>query len=334
MKKSAMLPLLGLLLCGLWTQAEPTNAISIREPWSNIFGGKAATFHVSVAGTHAFAGLLGWQLTTEGRTLARGESAITVSPTDPGEASLRIPVPMVNPGVIMQTRLSVWVANEGKTVSQFEKILWVFPEDPLADRREWLKAIRLKLFDPIGKTSKLLEELEIPYTLVRSVDALSSVKEGLVLIGEGVSFKEHRGLAAGMNKTVASGVSVLCLAPAGGEIALPSEATSNLVRPVAMAFKREGVIRDLDKRLDPDGWAPDGRSVASSMALRGDRGPVRIEVGKDANDWLWVEWAYARNNAKCVIIGFEIVGKWADSPTPRFLFVKLLESVSGNKVGE
>ncbi len=323
--------LLGVLLGATVLHAESTNSISLREPWSNVFGGKESTFHVSVTGASALSGRLGWQLAAEGRTLARGESVITVSPAVPGEAVLRIPVPEVKPGVILQTRLSLVVLDGARETGRLEKTLWVFPEDALADRREWLKALRLSLFDPVGKTAKLFDGLGIPYSGVRAVDALAEVKDGVIIIGEGVSFKEYRGLAASMFKTAASGVSVLCLAPAGGGVELPATAEGDLPRPDSMEFLRAGVISRLDKRLESSGWAPDGRSATCGMALSGQRGSVLVEAGNDAADWSWIELGYGKNNAKWVMCGFGIVGKWADSPTPRFLLVKVLERVSGNK---
>lgn len=334
MRTSTVGLILGLVFSGTFLQAETTNTISIREPWSNVFGGKESLFHVSVLGTSTFDGRLGWQLAAEGRTLARGEAAIAVRATVPGEAEIRVPIPEVKPGVIMQTRLSLVVMNAEKEVVKHEKTLWIFPEDALANRGEWLKTLGLKLFDPVGKTSKLFDGLGIPYSTIRAIDSLSEVKDGLVLIGEGVSFKEYRGLAASMIKTAASGVSVICLAPAEGEINLPASGTGDLPPPLTMEFKREGVIQTLDKRLDSNGWAPDGRSVACGMALKGERGPVLVEVGNDSSEWLWIELGYAKNNAKCVICGFGIVGKWADSPTPRFLLMKILETVSVNKVSK
>jgi len=323
------------LVCGATAlHAEPTNSISIREPWANVFGGKDCTFHVCVTGAKAFSGRLGWQLAADGHTLARGESVISVSPPMPGETAIRVSVPSVKPGVILQTRLSLLLMDGDKEAGHLEKTLWVFPEDAVADRGEWLKSLRLSLFDPVGKTTSLFNGLKIPYLEVRALDSLSEVKDGLVIIGEGISFKDYRGLSAIMLKTVASGVSVICLAPAAGEIELPSSVSGELPQPVAMEFSREGIVRKLDKRLDPEGWAPDGQSVVSGLMLRGERGPVIGEVGNGPGGWPWIELEYAGNNAKCVMCGFGIVGKWADSPTPRFLLVKILETVSGKKVSE
>jgi hypothetical protein len=186
----------------------------------------------------------------------------------------------------------------------------------------------------VGKTSALFDRLGIPYASIRTADSLADVKEGVVMVGEGISFKEYRGLAGSMLKAAAGGVSVICLAPAAGEFAVPSANDGNLPVPETMEFLRAGVIRKLDKRLDAAGWAPDGRVMGSGLALKGERGPVLMEVGNNINDWPWVELGYARNHARCVVCGFGIVEKWADSPTPRNLLVKILELVSAKKGSE
>ena len=55
-----------------------------------------------------------------------------------------------------------------------------------------------------------------------------------------------------------------------------------------LTFRRE-IVRKLDKRLDPDGWPPDGKVVASSVTIqegrrrrrgRSDAGRGRLAVGR------------------------------------------------------
>lgn len=325
---------LGALLGGRLLHAESTNTISIRESWSNVFGGRPGTFHVSVTGPNAFAGRLGWQLAANGRTLVRGETDIAVGPAVPGAVAIRIPVPEVKPGVILQTRLSLLVSDANGDAGHLDKTLWVFPEDALANRSQWLKALRLALFDPAGKTARLFDGLEIPYSGIRTVESLSELKDGVVIIGEGLSFNDHRGLATAVLRAAASGVGVLCLAPAAGAFELPSSVSRDLPPPAAMEFHRETIVRQLDKRLDPEGWAPEGQSTVCGLALRGEPGQVLAQVAKARAGWPWIELCYPRNNAKVVVCGFGIVSGWAESPTPRYLLVKVLEHVSGVKAGE
>ena len=106
-----------------------------------------------------------------------------------------------------------------------------------------------------------------------------------------------------------------------------------MLQPDRLMFRQADIVTELDKRLDPRGWQT-SKVMESGLRLRGDRGPVVAEtcVGKGA--WPWMELDYAAVNGKLVVCGFGIVNVWAESPTPRFLLMKVLERVSGNKMKE
>ncbi len=331
MKFGSMILALLAAVSPLGVRGEPGIRVAVREPWSNVFGGRESVFHVEVKAGESFQGGLGWQLVADGRTLSRGEAAVA---RGSGDTAIRVSIPGVKPGVILQAQFIVTVLQSGKEAARETKPLWVFPENAFSDCGEWLKAMKIRLFDPDGRTAKLFDEAGIPSKALRSVEELAGLKDGFVVIGEGLSFKEYRGLAAGMLKASAAGVNVLCLAPAEGEITLPSAGKVELPVPVDMAFSREGNLARLDKRLDRAGWAPDGTAVVSWMTLRGERGPVLVDVGQGTGDWAWLQLQYGQHKAKWVICGYGIVAKWAGSPTPRFLLRKLMEDVSNRKLDD
>lgn len=105
-------------------------------------------------------------------------------------------------------------------------------------------------------------------------------------------------------------------------------------QPTSVVFRRQDIIRQLDKRLDGEGWTGPSKSTVSGVKLRGDRGPVMAEVSRDPGMWPWMELGYGKEHRKFVMCGFGIVGAWAESPAPRFLLLKVLEQVSGNKIKE
>ena len=304
-----------------------------REPWSDVFSGKEAVFHVNVTGTAPFHGTVGWQCVVDGRTLARGEQLVEAPAVSPGTLTIRLAVPEVKAGVILQARLSVVTMDSGKETGRTDKVLWIFPGDAIAGHEAWLKGLDIRLFDPVGRTSKLFDENKIPCTLLRNVDAFSGVRKGILVIGEGVSFREYRGLADMLFKSASKGGRVLCLTPDGGEMTLPVTGEGEMLQPDRLMFRQADIVTELDKRLDPRGWQT-SKVMESGLRLRGDRGPVVAEtcVGKGA--WPWMELDYAAVNGKLVVCGFGIVNVWAESPTPRFLLMKVLERVSGNKMKE
>ena len=83
--------------------------VGLQEPWSNVFAGKDTVFHAAVTATEPFEGRVTWQLAAAGRALARGEHAVRATPAAPGTVELRLALPSVNPGVVMQTTLAAGV---------------------------------------------------------------------------------------------------------------------------------------------------------------------------------------------------------------------------------
>src|SRR5262249_38330580 len=152
------------------------------------------------------------------RTLANGELPLNVAAGKAEELTIKLRAPEVKPGVILKTRLRVKLFEGGDTkpVATHSRPVWVFAEDPLADRREWLKGLKLNLYDPEKTTAEPLRKLEVPFEEVATVAGLADLKEGLLIVGQGVSFKDYPDLAEALTRAAAGGMPVLCLAPAGG----------------------------------------------------------------------------------------------------------------------
>jgi len=300
------------------------------EQWSNVFGGKESVFHFAVSADKVVQGRLGWHFSTSGRTIVRGEAQVAVEPGQPETVEIRLRVPEVKAGVIMQALLSVSVLGTREATSGCEKEIWIYPEDAFAIRKEWLKKLKIRLFDPEKKTAEQFENAEIPFEAARNIDSFTEITNGIVVIGEGISFKEYHGLSDMMVKTAARGIPVLCLAPAAGDMTIPGMGDSDLPVPTSMLFRQNEIITELDKRLDADAWPPDGKVKVSSIMLKGEKGPVIGEMQEGGNKWPWIELKFGEKG-RFIFCGFGIIKKWASGPTPRFLFVKLLEYIHGKQ---
>ena len=250
-------------------------------------------------------------------------------------------VPEVKEGVIIQALLSLSVIQEGtkEALADFEKTIWIFPEDPFANRKKWLKNVKIHLFDPEKKTGELFEKAEIPFEAVQNIDSVTEIANGVVLIGEGVLFKDYRGLSEMMVKTAARGIPVLCLAAADGEMTIPGMGSVDLPCPTSMAFRQSDIITELDKRLDANAWPPDGKVVVSTIMLKGKKGPVIGKIQKGGDEWPWMEMNFGKpvrqaqgRHGRLVMCGFGIIEKWESGPTPRFLFAKILEYIARDGV--
>jgi len=305
-------------------------SLSPLEAWSAVFGGARSEFHFAVTARKPFRGLAGWSLTVNGRVIARREEALAVEPAKEGRITIALDIPPVKEGVIVQAvlSLSLYVEDRGQAEASLRKPLWVFSHNPFADRTEWLKELKIHLFDPEGKTRQALEKMGVPFSETGNVESLPDFRDGLVIVGEGVSFEDYRGLPEIMVRAAAGGVPVLCLAPSGGRLVLPGSEGAELPKPAALALRGNDVITELDKRLDALAWPPDGKVVASSLSVRADRGRVVAEVGEGGAAWPWAEARFAEKRGRLLVCGFGLMRAWEAGPSPRFLFARLLEHLT------
>ena len=71
----------------------------------------------------------------------------------------------------------------------------MFGLNPWHGRTEALKKLDLRLFDPDGTAAPVLDKAGIPFKTLRSTDALSAITNGVVILAEGLSLNERKGLA-------------------------------------------------------------------------------------------------------------------------------------------
>jgi len=312
------------LLEGRGVEAEEGIALAPREAWSSVFGATPVDFHFDVKGANRPRLHAGWAFTIGRRTVASGVAEIPPGAEAPPAVSIHLDVPPVKDGVVLPALLTVTVSEGagGKAVASREKPLWIFPHNPFADRARWLKGLGMTLFDPANTTAEAFEKMGIPFQPARDVDAVAALKEGTLVIGEGVSFAEQRGLAEAMAALAARGVPILCLAPSDGAIPIPDAGAAR-----SIMLRRADVIAALDKRLDAEGWPGDGELIAGGLVLKadGDRPIGEFVAGRVG--WPWLEVGYPGRKGKLVVCGFGLLSHWEAGPTPRFLLARMLEVV-------
>lgn len=325
-----------LLACCLLTTAiaagEPSAAIEPTEKWCNVFGDEKATFHYAVRTGEAIEGRVQWSLSVNRRTVERGDLPLKAAAGRTAEVEVAFNIPAVREGVIVEAQLAVAVhlAGEEKPAASHTKTLWIFPRDPFVDRSKWLKELKITLFDPSGKTAGVLEKARVPFMFTKNVSALDELGEGLLLVGEGTSWKDFRGLDEALVKAAARGVPVLCLAPGEGSIALPGSEGADPPPPAELSLRREDVIAELDKRLDAVAWPPEGRVAACRLAVKSDRERIVAEVTKERQAWPWLEARYA-GKGRLLVCGFGIIRQWEATPAPRYLLSELFLRLTAEK---
>lgn len=312
---------------------EPRVSIVAQEPWADFWGGKEILFHFAVSSDQAMTGRAGWKFSCGDRTLARQEREIAPGPGKTEILEIRVQMPEVKEGVVLPAALTVSLVEAGsvKAVAAVEKKIWIYPENPFVDRKEWLKKLDIRLFDPEKKTGECFEKAGIPFQRVNNCEALSEIKDGIIIVGEGVSFNDYKGLSEVLFKAAARGVPVLCLAPSGGTCSLPGVGENELPVPQSMTFHRNELIARLDKRLDAGTWPPDGVIFGTTMAIKSMRGTIVGEVEKGHKEWPWLEMTFDKPQGKFILCHFAIIEKWESGPAPRFFLARMMEYLTSGK---
>lgn len=292
---------------------------------SSVFGGTQVKRIYRVEGEAGQSAVLGWSLVADRRTLLRGETPFTIQSNGIADVSVPIAVPPVNEGVVLQAelRVSLYGRGIGGDAVTHQQRISIFPRNAFGDRSRWLRSLEIVLFDPRGETAGVLEQAGIPYRQANRPEELASAG-ALAVVGEGLSIDEHAGLADAAFAAAQQGTSVLWLAPAAGRVPLPGAHEYGGESPSAMAFRDLSVIAELDGKLDREMWTASA-PTPRTMAVRCHQDRVVVEIGTDEEGWPWFQVQYAEPAATLVLFGLPLIARWEESPTPRFLLLRVFE---------
>lgn len=277
-----------------------------------------------VKGQNGLSAVLGWSLVSQQRTLARGEIPFTIKSSGLVDVSVPIMLPPVKPNVILQSDLMISLYGgdlPANTIAD-RRPLWIYPRDAFADRSAWLRSLEIVLFDPAGNTAAVLDRSAIAYRRISRPQDLDSAG-AVAIVGEGVSIRDHTDLAKAAFAAARRGIFVLWLSPAQGHFTLPMAGEHDSPLVTSMAFRDVGVVKELDKRLDSESWAGASRT-ARTLTLSSRQDEVVVEVATAEGQWSWLQVHYAPSGT-LVLCGLPLIDRWEESPTPRFLLLRILE---------
>jgi len=325
-----------LITVAIWFVTSTTAAaeITVRavEHHTNEFGGREMSRSFRVESDQPLVGRFVWSLSVEDRTLDRGEQELQVAERA-ADVTIKYRLNELRDEVVLPVTLTVAVVVGHDEVTRKELRLWLFPDDPFGSRGEWLRSLDITLFDPDERTSKQFDDAKLQYRLVRNQAALLDAEQsGTLVIGEGVSLLKHRSLAETALQAAASGRRVVLLAPADGSFPVPGTSGDGLPDggvPSELRFARQHIITELDKRLDAQAWPGTNNTVPSSKFLiETHRSRVEATVSDESRAWPWLEVRFPESNGVLVVCGFRVIEHWNKGPTPRFLLLRLFESLS------
>jgi hypothetical protein len=262
-----------------------------------------------------------WSLTTVDR---QALASVRAEPRGPdGTTSISVDIPPAKAGVVGSLMLRV-TANNG-TTTLFEQPIYSFPENPWEGHTELLKQAKLTVFDPVGKTAETLEACGVKFTRIGNSAALGADGERLILIGEGISWRDDRTLLDMLCEHARQrGAQVICLAPSDGSW----NYSESLATASEVNWRRHPIISQRQPMLDPRWWRPLGPGPCRGLEPKGEGISAIWEVSESPLAWPWVEAQFAPSDGRLTICGFSILSGWNDSPTPRYLLAGLLEEAA------
>jgi len=321
-----------LSVAGLSAAQAAEAEVELAYPWSTLASDTEVLISGSVPPALPHDWPTTWRLVAENnRTLASGSCELQgAKPTRTFQFTLR--TPMVRDGVALKTSLELSAAANAAAprAAKHSQTLWVLPANPFALQQEKLKQWNILLYDPEKTLAPLLEKLEVPFVAIENPDTLAETKAGLLLIGEGVSFRQLPALWEVLMAAAARGIPVLCLAPGDGTLLLPGTAGSALPTPRRVTWRRNDVAPELDARLT---WplAVNDKPAARQFAVRGEGTQVVLDASADADGWPWLEIEYPARRGRLVLCGFKLTEHWKASPTSVWLLAAAMHYVATNK---
>lgn len=319
-------PIIGIaFFCAVCLHASEQPEIRFKDLQSNFFPDSVVTAVVEITTSSPFQGMLAWEFNTLGAVISRNETAAVLPEQGKLDVSFELRIPPARQDLAISAGLRVGLSGTGLTNAlTIGKRLWILGRVPWEGRREWLKQQGILLFDPDKTTAPLLEKADIPFTLTSNLSALPENGCKILLIAEGIDFLDYRGLPEAMLRAAASGVSVICLAPANGEIELPNTGFEGLPLPCSLRLMDKSIITTLDKHLDAEWWGVSEKAVKSLINVRGENGYIALTVNSSQNGWPWLE-IFFPNDSGIILTGFAVESQWKETPAARHFFLRMLE---------
>ena len=310
---------------------EVSASLAVRTDRSTFFASESFVRTCEVHGASDGSRVV-WKLTTDSRTLSRGEQAVGLRENAPWEVKINLQMPSLRDHVALPVEFQVELINSSREIlAKTRQFLWVFSQDPFASRNQWLEDLQIVLYDPIGDTSRVFDKAGIPYRYVRGLSALQATSDGLVVVGENAPFGDPSALFQVLSELASRGRRIISLATNGGTLRLPENGTVSSA-PAAFILRQSDVIHDFDKRLDAEVWGTSEPIARSVMRLTSRRDQVVLAIQPAGDGWPWAEFRYP-NGGKLILCNFPIISSWSIGPTPRYLLSAILTANQGAAIG-
>ena len=306
-------------------------AVDVNNDWRGVFAGEISQYNIIVTSEQNSNVLLSWQLLLKGRTLSRGDQEISVGRGGTKVVSLPLRIPPMKPGTHLNAQLIIDVSSgvDSEHKEHYQSVLPVYGPNLLLTDIAIFRQLNIQLFDPVGKTSQLLNELKVPYNELSRDEILNFSAEGLVVVGAGADLDRHRGLMDVLVKLASEGKRVLVLQPSSGKVPLSELTPNSGVQPSTLSFSKDSIVKSFAQGYH---WIADDPLKNSGIALRSHRQKILAQVVEYQHDsWDWFSVNFQNTEGRFIICMLPFIDHIHRGPIPQLLFSRLLMYAGGQE---
>ncbi|MCP3873622.1 MAG: hypothetical protein GY699_10770 [Desulfobacteraceae bacterium] len=288
--------------------------------WPAIYAGKESMYHLKISGQTAISGSFSWTLKVKERVLKKGHDKFYLNDHGEHVISLSLKTPSMKPGVQIPATLNI--SCHVKQTSQnytFQFPLTIFSQNGLLDNGEYLKKLKILLFDPIGTTSNTFQNIKIPHTTISKKELWNLSDPKFIVLGSGIVFDQYN-LSSRIIELAQKGSRILLFEPSSGNFSMAE--FSKGLRPNVLAFADHHIIKSFSK---PFRWIDNDPKQQYGLTLVRYRNSIMVQVVENKQkEWDWLYVNYAQSNGKIILCTIPIIEYVNDSPVAQIIMKQLL----------
>ncbi len=307
---------------------EASVSLSILEPGHNFFSGEKIerTILLDSDFSQPTVVVLKWQTLVRPAVVERGQKKINLELDEKCDIKVSLTMPEVKRRAALTWRIQLLLS--GNKLLESELHYSVFPRDVHANVKDILSGKEVGLFDPQGKTRRILRKLDIEFRDLRTQLSQQVFHGDLVIIGSGVPDKQLSNTLLTLEEKVKEGLAIVCLEqsqnlnrfliPVETVSAKPSRLTSSRISAVNHPAFREMEQGDLSN------WRGDG--VISRYPYRApNRGNFRILARGQVSDLAAIPLIEVpHGDGKFIFCQILLTEKFEEEPVAQLLFQNVI----------
>ncbi|MFK7776638.1 MAG: hypothetical protein QM501_00775 [Gimesia sp.] len=295
--------------------AEGIRCESVTEE-SLFFGDQTVKLIYSVQSTRTREVELKWHVSRNQVVIASRQRTLKLFANRKTKTEIELEFPKPRAGIPLELKLSIVI--DSNPVHQ--RVLRVVSRNPLSSLKK-----QIVLYDPVGTTRKLFSAVDVSHRVIHREAEFADVRDSIILIGEGISWSESRTLSQTIRQCLQRENQVICLCPEDGKISLTDLLDSDLNFAGQLQFSDSRIIQKLIPGVLKSSLQTDGELESKTLHLAGMRNGISLEVQKNAEGWIWMEYQQPNLNSQFIVCMLPVVSKWNDGPLPRHLLAAILK---------